>query len=143
MDLWLFGVLQTTLEALDLTRGVNQALLAREKRVTCRAHVDVQGWLGRPRLPGVAAATRNCGYFVFRMYSRRHGARVLLCYERVHADALALFCRLFEPYLSVNQGKQGVIASYSNVAPRFHDGAALANQNRAGANHRTVTPFDA
>ena len=39
-----------------------------------------------------------------------------LRFERVHADALALLGCLFEPNRSVNQGKQRVVASYSDVA---------------------------
>src|ERR687886_383216 len=67
----------------------------------------------------------------------------LLCPERVHADALALLRRLFEPYLPVNQGEQGVIASYSNVATWFDDRAALTHEDRAGPNDRAVTAFHA
>lgn len=60
-------------------------------------------------------------------------APFFLCFERVDADAFALFSCLFEPYLSVDQRKQRVVAAYSNVAASLDDGAALAHQNRAGA----------
>jgi hypothetical protein len=36
---------------------------------------------------------------------------------------------LFEPYLSVDKSKQGVIAAYSNVTSSFDDGTALADQD--------------
>src|SRR5947209_12868984 len=72
-----------------------------------------------------------------------HDVSALLCPERVHADALALLRRLFEPYLSVDQGKQGVIASYSNVAAWLDHRAALAHEDRPGPNDRALTAFDA
>ena len=63
--------------------------------------------------------------------------------ERVDADALALSSCLFEPNLSVNQSEQGVIASYSYVAARPNDGAALAHEDRASPHDRAVATFDA
>ena len=63
--------------------------------------------------------------------------------ERVDADALALSSCLFEPNLSVNQSEQGVIASYSYVAARPNDGAALAHEDRASPHDRAVAAFDA
>jgi len=48
---------------------------------------------------------------------------------RIDADALALLGCLFEPYLSVDKSKQGVIAAYSNVTSSFDDGTALADQD--------------
>src|SRR5919202_866771 len=63
--------------------------------------------------------------------------------ERIDADALALLRCLFEPYLSVNQGEQGVVASYSDVAAGLDHRAALAHQNRASPHHRAVATFDA
>src|SRR5947209_10480751 len=72
-----------------------------------------------------------------------HDSSAFLCPERVHADALALLRRLFEPYLSVDQGEQGVIASYSNVAAWLDHRAALAHEDRPGPNDRALTAFDA
>src|SRR5438270_12662880 len=46
--LLLLGVLETALEALDLSSRVNQALLAGEERVARRADVDVEVVFGRP-----------------------------------------------------------------------------------------------
>src|SRR5919199_5800116 len=66
-----------------------------------------------------------------------------LCPERIDADALALSGCLFEPYLSVNQGEQGVVASYSNVAAGLDHRAALTHEDGAGPPHRAVAAFDA
>src|SRR5438132_5492054 len=70
--LLLFRVLQAALEALDLARRIDEALLTGKERVTCGTHVDMQVLLGRARLPRVAATTRNCGQFVFGMDARLH-----------------------------------------------------------------------
>src|SRR5919202_466700 len=56
-SLTLLGLLQASLEALDLARSVDQALLARKERMAGRAHVDVQVLLRRARLPRVATTT--------------------------------------------------------------------------------------
>src|SRR5260370_41818631 len=65
-----------------------------------------------------------------------------LCSESVHADGLALFGRLFEPNLSVNQGKQCVVPSYSYGAARLDHGAALAHEDRPGADDGPVPSFN-
>src|SRR6266700_4788123 len=66
-----------------------------------------------------------------------------LCLGRIDADALALLGCLFEPYLYVDKSKQGVIAAYSNITSSFDDGTALANQDRACLDDRTVATLDA
>src|SRR5207244_1915860 len=58
-------------------------------------------------------------------------------------DALALFRRLFKPYLSVNQSEQGVVSAYSYVAAWLDDRAALTHQDRASPNDRAFAAFDA
>jgi hypothetical protein len=68
----LFGVLQSPLEALNLARGIHQALFACEKRMTCGAHVDMQILFRRARLPGIATTTRDRGQFVFGMDASFH-----------------------------------------------------------------------
>jgi hypothetical protein len=65
-------VLEAPLEALNLARCIDQALLASEEGMARRANVDMQTLLGRPRLPGVATATGNGGLFVLRMNSGFH-----------------------------------------------------------------------
>src|SRR5262249_28347409 len=114
-------LLETALEPLDLTSGINQALLASKEGMAHRTDVDVEVVFGRARLPAIAAATRDGGQFVLRMDARFHGEASPLRWDRgqrrVHADALALLGRLLEPHGSVNQSKQGVIAAYSDVAP--------------------------
>src|SRR6266852_2314106 len=62
--------------------------------------------------------------------------------SRVHADALSLFGRLLEPYGSVDQSKQRVIPTYSDIAAGLHHGAPLAHQDRACAYHRAVAALD-
>src|SRR5579871_975520 len=69
--------------------------------------------------------------------------RVSFVCESVNADALALFGCLFEPYLSVNQGEQGVVSSYSDITTGLHDRAPLAHQDRAGPHHRAIAALDA
>src|SRR5437868_1393980 len=63
--------------------------------------------------------------------------------DSVHADAFAFFCRLFEPYLSVYQGEQGVIAAYSNVETSFDHGPALTHEDRASGHDRAFAALDA
>src|SRR5690349_10562660 len=48
-------------ELLDLAAGVDQSLLAREERMALRADVEAKLFLGRMRLPGIAArAAHGC-----------------------------------------------------------------------------------
>src|SRR5206468_3414355 len=55
-SLTLLRLLQAALEALDLARRIDEALLTSKERMARRAYVDVQPLLGRAGLPGVAAA---------------------------------------------------------------------------------------
>jgi hypothetical protein len=50
---------------------------------------------------------------------------------------------LFEPYRSVNQGKQRMVPTYSDVAARFYHRAALPHEDRAGLHDRAVAALDA
>src|SRR5690606_37798750 len=59
-------------EALNLTSGVHDALLARVERVTDIAEVDAQLWLGATSLEGVATAADHCGFLIVRVNSRLH-----------------------------------------------------------------------
>jgi len=74
----LLGLLEASLEALDLTSGIDQTLLTREKRMTRRTHVDVQTLFGRSRLPGIAAATGDGGHVVIGMDACLHCAMYFL-----------------------------------------------------------------
>ena len=57
-------LLGPTPEALHLTAGVDEPLLAGEERVAARADVDAELWLGGPRLEPVAAAALDHGGLV-------------------------------------------------------------------------------
>src|SRR5439155_22770029 len=62
-------------ELLDLARGVDQALLAREERVAVRADLEAQLLaLGGPRGPGRAAGAMDVDVDVFGMDPRLHDA---------------------------------------------------------------------
>jgi hypothetical protein len=60
-------------ESINASRGVDQLLLAREKRMTSRADFDVQvAFFGRTSLECLAASAANGDFYVFRMNSWFH-----------------------------------------------------------------------
>jgi len=61
-----------TLEALDTSGRVNDALLAREKGMTLAAHLGVQALFGRARLEGCATGADNRRVDIIGMNLRLH-----------------------------------------------------------------------
>lgn len=66
------GTLQAAHEALDLTSGVDDALLARVERVALVAQVNPQVRLGRPCRPGIAAGADHGRFLIIRMNASLH-----------------------------------------------------------------------
>src|SRR5262245_49432726 len=70
--------LEALLETLDLARGVDDRLLAREERVAIGAHVDAELWSGGPHGPlGAARAAVHLGLVVGGMDIGLHGWSLL------------------------------------------------------------------
>ena len=69
----------TTIESIDASRGINQLLLAGEKRMASRTNFYVQiALFGRTRLKRFAARACHGDFSIFRMNSRFHFAITLL-----------------------------------------------------------------
>jgi len=66
-------------KAFDSSRGVNQLLFAREKRVTAGTYFEPDLGLRRARLPRLTASAVNGGGNVFRMNVRLHFASHSCC----------------------------------------------------------------
>jgi hypothetical protein len=68
-----------TIESIDASRGVNQLLLAREKRMASRTDFHVQiAFFGRTRFKSFAASASHADFTIFRMNSRFHFRDYLL-----------------------------------------------------------------
>src|SRR5437588_13044306 len=63
----------TPIETIHASRGVNQLLLARKKRMASRADLNVQiTFARRARLKSLAASAGHRDFLIFRMNSRFH-----------------------------------------------------------------------
>ena len=58
---------ETLVEALDASAGIDQLLLAREERVALRADFNLDILFGRQNLDHVAAVAGDGGLFAYRM----------------------------------------------------------------------------
>ena len=116
----LFVEIVALLEAVNTSAGIDELLLAREKRMALGANINTKILLGRGSLDNLAASTTDRCFLILGMDALFHSCHLFICSQittyglyHSHAENASTFLKFFRKY--TGYGVRYVFMSISDV----------------------------